>query len=222
MHTGLMKLKSLLFVLCLSAIVVACGDDDSSTSPTPTPKVTLNLPDNLVSMPFGYILPVNTTDKYKDVNWSTVSAYLGDYHPDNLLPGTSYDEITKKISFSLPTTISRNNTFIPYKNLNYNGIDCEPEDLARTISKVRFFSTDNNQKQYEIMIGVPVVSNPDVLTKEYHIYFWSGIGTATGNESAYTCNYTTKKGWNITEKDGNNLVIVNTFQGEIMFNVVTK
>ncbi len=221
MFNNFAKLKSLLLIACLSVIFVACGDDDTATSPS-TPKITLDLPTDLEGSTFSGAVPILYNEKYKDLDLSSVSAYLGNFHQDNYIaPANLIQNASGScLSFTLPARISTTKRFVAYKNLNYNNLDCNPENLGRTTSKVRFFSTTNGKKQYELMIGTPSITNPEVLTKEYHLYFWSDYGTATGTETPYKVSYAVDKGWNITEKDGNNLTTVAGFQGEVMFTII--
>jgi hypothetical protein len=221
MFASISKVKSLLFIGLLCLVIASCGDDDSSSSPNPTPKVTINLPENLSASDFSLQAAYYPNEKYTDLDLTTIKAYIGDFHPNNYIGSLerySQNEI-EYLKVNLDGKISTKGRFTAYKNINYNGIECEPENIARSTQPVRFFSVVNNKKQYELRLGVPVVSNPDLLSREYLIYYWSENGTATGKESQYNCNYDVRQGWNITEKAGNSLVNITNIQGEVKFTV---
>lgn len=209
-----MNFKALILLVMLPFLACSCKDEET-ISATPHKKITLNLPDTLVSETFAYSIPIHRTDKYKDVDWSNVAAYMGNWHPNNKIAQAILEGDT--LSFYLPHRLSTADIFVPYKNLDYNNLECKPENLARSISKVRFFSTKNHKEQYEIILGLPIVNNPDMFKREYDVYFWDSKGTVTGSESLYKCDFVTKPGWNITERVEKQMAIVKNFAPETRF-----
>ncbi len=218
--TGEYMLSKALYLLSFQILFLFGCKDNEPVSANPSDKIEFVLPETLSSESFSYTIPIHHTDKYKDVNWEDISAYLGDYHPNNWIGNASFDG--SSLYFTLPTEISTENIFTAYKNYNYNNLDCKPENLAVSRSSVRFFSTKNNRKQYELILGIPIVNNPDLFKKEFYIYFWTIEGTVTGKNAPYTCNFNTKPGWNITEIDGRNMTTIKHFQGETTFNVIKR
>ncbi len=203
MFSKLKSLQALLLFLCLSMAIVSCGDDDSSTSPTISKKISINLDDNIYGKPLSIAVPYTATGS------QSVQAYLGDFHRDNFIAGLIETKINGEPAQALilESGISTDNRFDAYKNLDYNNLECNPEDLARSKSYVRFFVVENDKKVKELVLA----SND----REYQIYFWSETGTAKGIETPYKVDYKVEKGWNITEKTDKNLIIIPNLMGEI-------
>ncbi len=211
MFTKFANLKTMLLFLCLSLVVVACGDDDSSTSPTPTPKINLELDDYIEGIAMGFSIP------YSIESDQVIQAYLGDFHRDNYLTTLNKLNDSERFSINLDGEISTQDRFDAYKNLDYNKLECTPENLGRSKSYVRFFVVENDKKVKELVLATKLNENNPDFDRLYQIYFWTETGTAKGIETPYNVNYNVVKGWNITEKTGNNLIRITEIQGETRF-----
>lgn len=213
MFANITKLKTLLLFLCLSLVVVACGDDDdSSTNPTDTKKVTVDLEDVVEAQPRIFKVAINEpTDSL------VVKAYIGDFHQNNYFATLGFGQDATKQNIATITLGGdlRSEYFIAYKNLNYDGLECVPENLARSTSHVRFFEVKDDQKGREFVIASKTNEDDTEFDKQYELYYWGSDGTATGIEIPYKVDYNVSKGWNITEKSGENLITIPNIQGEV-------
>ncbi len=196
----LTNLKSLLLPILLGFVIISCGDDENPAAPSQ-----LGLPERIISNNALTITAPIVWDALKihNPNIHYVTAYLGEYAPENFL-GT-LREVDQNLEFAFPISLDTKDRFIEYSSLNPDSITCNPSNLSRTKSAVRFFTIKDDQKQYEVFLARTNEENSSEFNKEYQIYFWSEKGTANGNENGYKCNYAVDKGWHISEIDGNHM-----------------
>ncbi len=194
------NLKPAFLFFLIGFVLISCGNDDNPSDPSQ-----LGLPERIISNNALTITAPIVWDALKihDPNIRYVTAYLGDYAPENFL-GT-LRENNQSLEFPFPISLETKDRFIEYSSLSPNFITCNPSNLARSKSPVRFFTIKDDQKQYEVFLAQTNEENSSEFNKEYQIYFWSEKGTANGTENGYTCNYDVDKGWNITEIDGNHM-----------------